>query len=73
MLLYLDSEENAIDLAKGAMKDEGIFPLDLLNEIWDLIGKGATGVVQRPSYMPIVTPLIVPDKPINIILRFNQN
>ena len=45
------------------MEDQGVLPFDLLNQIRDLIRKGVARIVQRPGYVSIVTPLIVPATP----------
>lgn len=42
------------------MKNKSIFAFDILDKIGDLISESATGIVQRPSYMPITTPFIIP-------------
>lgn len=42
------------------MEYNGVLPFDLLNQIRDLIRKGITRIVQRPGYMPIIAPLIIP-------------
>lgn len=47
-------------LAQSAVKNEGVFAFDLLSEIGDLIIESVIRVVQRPSYVPIVTPFVIP-------------
>jgi len=51
------------NLAKSAVEDEGIFAFDLLNEIRDFIQESVAGKVKGTSYMAIVGPLIIPEKP----------
>lgn len=54
-------EMRSKNLAKNAVENEGVFAFDILNEIGDLLIEIATGVVQRPCYVPIVTPFVIPD------------
>lgn len=42
------------------MENEGVLPLDVLNEIGDLVGEAAARVVQGPRYVAVVAPLLVP-------------
>ena len=51
------------------MENKGIFPFNLLNKIRDPVSECITRVVQRPCYMPIITPLIVPSKSPLIIIK----
>lgn len=44
------------------MENKGIFPFNLLNKIRDPICERIARVVQRPCYMSIITPLIIPSK-----------
>lgn len=43
------------------MEDEGVLPLDVLDEVGDLVGEGAAGVVEGPGDVAVVAPLLVPD------------
>ena len=51
------------------MENKGIFPFNLLNKIRDPVSECITRVVQRPCYMPIITPLIIPSKSPLIIIK----
>lgn len=53
-------EMRSKNLAKNAVENEGVFAFAILNEIGDLLIEIATGVVQRPCYVPIVTPFVIP-------------
>lgn len=52
--------EGFANLAKSAVENEGVFALDILSEIGDLVVEIPTRVVQRSCYVPVAAPLVVP-------------
>jgi hypothetical protein len=54
------------------MENKGIFPFNLLNKIRDPICERIARVVQRPCYMSIITPLIIPSKSPLITIKNNK-
>jgi len=54
------------------VENKGIFPFNLLNKIRDPICERIARVVQRPCYMSIITPLIIPSKSPLITIKNNK-
>jgi hypothetical protein len=44
------------------VENKGIFPLHLLNKIGYLVRENVARIVERPSYMTVITSLVIPGK-----------